>query len=42
MIIYDYRSNQSVLQPFNREPDFGLTSVNYDFAKLLARSGAPS
>jgi superfamily II DNA or RNA helicase len=29
-------------QPFNREPDFGVTSVNYDFAELLARAGAPS
>ena len=23
--------------PFEREPDFGVTSVNYDFAELLAR-----
>ncbi len=23
-------------QPFRREPDFGVTSVNYDFAELLA------
>jgi hypothetical protein len=29
-------------QPFNREPDFGVTSVNYDFAELIARSGIPS
>ena len=29
-------------QPFNREPDFGVTSVNYDFAELLNRSGVPS
>ncbi len=28
-------------QPFRREPDFGVTSVNYDFAELLARAGAP-
>ncbi|MFZ2519083.1 MAG: DUF3883 domain-containing protein, partial [Anaerolineae bacterium] len=28
-------------RPFNREPDFGVTSVNYDFAGLLARAGAP-
>lgn len=28
--------------PFQREPDFGVTSVNYDFAELLARAGAPS
>ena len=25
-------------RPFRREPDFGATSVNYDFADLLARS----
>ncbi len=29
-------------RPFRREPDFGVTSVNYDFAELLARSEAPS
>ena len=28
-------------QPFVREPDFGVTSVNYDFAELLARGEAP-
>ena len=28
-------------QPFNREPDFGVTSVNYDFAELIARGGRP-
>ena len=28
-------------QPFQREPDFGVTSVNYDFAELLARAKAP-
>ncbi len=28
--------------PFRREPDFGVTSVNYDFADLLARGQAPS
>lgn len=31
-----------VRQPFKREPDFGVTSVNYDFAELLERSGEPS
>ncbi|CAG0932500.1 MAG: DUF3883 domain-containing protein [Rhodocyclaceae bacterium] len=31
-----------VRQPFTREPDFGVTSVNYDFAELLARAVAPS
>ena len=29
-------------RPFRREPDFGVTSVNYNFAELLARSAAPS
>jgi hypothetical protein len=29
-------------QPFQREPDFGVTSVNYGFAELLARAGSPS
>ncbi len=28
-------------RPFGREPDFGVTSVNYDFADLLARAGEP-
>lgn len=28
-------------QPFQREPDFGVTSVNYDFAELLARAEDP-
>jgi hypothetical protein len=28
-------------QPFQREPDFGVTSVNYDFADLLARADEP-
>jgi superfamily II DNA or RNA helicase len=27
-----------VRQPFRREPDFGVTSVNYDLAELLARA----
>lgn len=30
-----------VREPFQREPDFGVTSVNYDFAELLARAEAP-
>jgi superfamily II DNA or RNA helicase len=30
-----------VRQPFHREPDFGVTSVNYDFRELLARAEAP-
>jgi hypothetical protein len=28
-------------EPFGREPDFGVTSVNYDFAELLLRAGEP-
>jgi hypothetical protein len=28
-------------RPFEREPDFGVTSVNYDFADLIARAGQP-
>ena len=31
-----------VRDPFQREPDFGVTSVNYDFAELLAKAEAPS
>ena len=30
-----------VRQPFRREPDFGVTSVNYGFAELLSRGGKP-
>lgn len=29
-------------QPFQREPDFGVTSVNYDFAELLTRAQTPA
>jgi hypothetical protein len=29
-------------RPFQREPDFGVTSVNYDFAELLSRAGVPA
>ena len=29
-------------EPFQREPDFGVTSVNYDFADLLERAAQPS
>jgi SNF2 family DNA or RNA helicase len=31
-----------VRQPFKREPDFGVTSVNYDFAELLERAVEPN
>lgn len=30
-----------VRQPFQREPDFGVTSVNYDFDEIIARAKAP-
>lgn len=30
-----------VRRPFQREPDFGVTSVNYDLAELLARAEVP-
>jgi hypothetical protein len=29
-------------RPFQREPDFGVTSVNYDFAELIARGEEPA
>ena len=29
-------------RPFQREPDFGVTSVNYDFGELLARAETPT
>jgi hypothetical protein len=31
-----------IRRPFQREPDFGAASVNYDFAELLARAEQPS
>jgi hypothetical protein len=31
-----------VRQPFQREPDFGAASVNYEFAELIARAAEPS
>ncbi|MDE0042078.1 MAG: helicase-related protein, partial [Candidatus Poribacteria bacterium] len=31
-----------VRQPFEKEPDFGATSVNYDLRELLARSEPPN
>ena len=31
-----------IRQPFNREPDFGVTSVNYDLNNLLAKAKAPT
>jgi len=29
-------------QPFRREPDFGVTSVNYEFAELFRRGEEPA
>mgnify|MGYP000854160648 CR=1 FL=1 len=31
-----------IRQPFKREPDFGVTSVNYSFAELLSRAQVPA
>ena len=38
---FGWRASRSLCprQPFQREPDFGVTSVNYSFAELLARAG---
>jgi hypothetical protein len=30
-----------VREPFGREPDFGVTSVNYRLSELLSRGGPP-
>ena len=37
----DTHRSHYVRRPFQREPDFGVTSVNYDFAELLQRAEAP-
>lgn len=37
----DERCVYYLRRPFQREPDFGVTSVNYTFAELLARAEAP-
>ncbi len=47
LAIVEFQSNDAhrvhyLRQPFRREPDFGVTSVNYDFADLLARAGMPA
>jgi hypothetical protein len=36
----DHRAHY-VRRPFQREPDFGVTSVNYDFGDLLSRGEVP-
>ena len=38
----DTHRSHYLRQPFQREPDFGVTSVSYDFAELLARATKPS
>ncbi len=38
----DSATPRYVRWPFQREPDFGATSVNYNFAELLKRSEAPA
>ena len=37
----DAHSAHYLRQPFVREPDFGVTSVNYDFGELVARAQPP-
>jgi hypothetical protein len=37
----DAHKTHYLRQPFHREPDFGVTSVNYTLAELLARAEAP-
>jgi hypothetical protein len=38
----DHHRTHYIRRPFHREPDFGVTSVNYSFAELLARAEDPS
>jgi hypothetical protein len=38
----DNHRTHYIRRPFHREPDFGVTSVNYSFAELLARAEDPS
>jgi superfamily II DNA/RNA helicase len=47
LAIVEFRADENhrvhyVRNPFRREPDFGVTSVNYDMAELLARATTPS
>jgi hypothetical protein len=47
LAIVEFRTDGShrvhyIRSPFQREPDFGVTSANYDFSNLLARAGEPS
>jgi hypothetical protein len=41
MIDGDKVTPSYVRQPFQREPDFGVTSVNYDLSELLRRAEEP-
>ena len=46
LAIVEFRPDQPhrthyVRKPFQREPDFGVTSVNYDLAELLAKAEVP-
>ena len=34
----DSASRRYLRRPFQRAPDFGVTSVNYEFAELIARA----
>lgn len=38
---HDQHKVHYVRRPFQREPDFGVTSVNYDFSDLLERAEPP-
>jgi hypothetical protein len=38
----DSTTPRYIRQPFQREPDFCVTSVNYNLRELLARAGEPS
>jgi SNF2 family DNA or RNA helicase len=38
----DTHKTHYLRQPFSRKPDFGVTSVNYDFAELISRAGVPT
>ena len=47
LAIVEFRDDRThrvhyVRLPFRREPDFGVTSVNYDFAELMARAAEPA
>ena len=47
LAIVEFRNDETdqvyyVRRPFRREPDFGVTSVNYDLPDLLARAEVPS